>query len=100
MRAASESGRGSVPQRSCLGNKTEALAILRCNSRVFSPQRSCLGNKTEAMSNDLSGYTLVMPQRSCLGNKTEALWRGLGFGCRGGLNEGASVTRPRPEPIE
>ncbi len=38
------------------------------------PQRSCLGNKTEAsMSNDLSGYTLVMPQRSCLGNKTEAV---------------------------
>ena len=48
------------------------------------PQRSCLGNKTEAsMSNDLSGYTLVMPQRSCLGNKTEALSCGEAHGCLG-----------------
>ena len=38
------------PQRSCLGNKTEAVRIVVVHQRwLVGPQRSCLGNKTEAV---------------------------------------------------
>ena len=38
-----------------------------------SPQRSCLGNKTEASARTITHVaTPSRPQRSCLGNKTEA----------------------------
>ena len=36
------------------------------------PQRSCLGNKTEAWRWSVRAQLEPMPQRSCLGNKTEA----------------------------
>ena len=36
------------------------------------PQRSCLGNKTEATTGWNDPGSWEMPQRSCLGNKTEA----------------------------
>ncbi len=36
------------PQRSCLGNKTEAGPVLVTSVKFDVPQRSCLGNKTEA----------------------------------------------------
>ena len=41
---------------------------------VASPQRSCLGNKTEASPNaKTTPARPPKPQRSCLGNKTEAV---------------------------
>ena len=44
-----------------------------------SPQRSCLGNKTEASARTITHVaTPSRPQRSCLGNKTEALSGGIG----------------------
>ena len=36
------------PQRSCLGNKTEAKGSVPWSREASEPQRSCLGNKTEA----------------------------------------------------
>ena len=37
------------------------------------PQRSCLGNKTEADGRPDDALWRRWPQRSCLGNKTEAM---------------------------
>ena len=63
------------PQRSCLGNKTEAhTSPLNITRSPLPPQRSCLGNKTEATTTAvyLATALAAQPQRSCLGNKTEA----------------------------
>ena len=64
-----------VPQRSCLGNKTEAVIFWKRLQMTSAPQRSCLGNKTEACSLSRSSNLGFWPQRSCLGNKTEAAGR-------------------------
>ena len=89
---------GCAPQRSCLGNKTEAASDTWSRPLPRDPpQRSCLGNKTEARQaiddirrsygrlNEVASVTRPRldvstfvslakpePQRSCLGNKTEA----------------------------
>ena len=65
--------RQNRPQRSCLGNKTEAARDRMAYSENGKPQRSCLGNKTEATIAMLLDGEDLEPQRSCLGNKTEAL---------------------------
>ena len=89
------------PQRSCLGNKTEARVVGSATTPILiglnevasvtrprhpgrrlivvlleEPQRSCLGNKTEATTSPtVPGNWTPSPQRSCLGNKTEAAGR-------------------------
>ena len=109
------------PQRSCLGNKTEAKGSVPWSREASEPQRSCLGNKTEAASpdppvfhrtglNEVASVTRPRltrpntltnpnrsPQRSCLGNKTEASRVGGRASHPNALrlNEVASVTRPR-----
>ena len=80
------------PQRSCLGNKTEALTELlrqrhvidRLNevASVTRPRRAGVPSRP--------GQTIA-PQRSCLGNKTEAIHGGGEHGA----HEGASTKLPR-----
>ena len=100
MRTDWPSNSSTLPQRSCLGNKTEAFTTVMIDCSA-----PCLNEVASVTRPRRCGVVppkmpeRILPQRSCLGNKTEAAWNSRSFRCpQGCLNEVASVTRPRLPP--